>query len=344
MPKTNYRFLTLSLAGSLLCGFSFAQQTPAPSTNPPAASATTPAAPKTQKAPAAKAGTGATAAKKAPAPLVLKTQKDKTSYAIGMNIGKGLKENLKQNEIDIDPALLARGLKDALGDNKLLLTDEELKATLTALEAAVRKHQTELHDAAVAKNAKEGEAYLAANKDKPGVVALPSGLQYKILQEGTGPKPTATDTVECNYRGTLLNGTEFDSSYKRGKPAKFPVSGVIKGWTEALQLMPVGSKWQLAIPANLAYGEAGTPRGGPIGPNETLIFEVELLSIEPKAEAKPVTLQAPGGAPAAAATSGTQPQAAPQAPAAAKPQAATQAPSAAPTEAKPKAPPQAKPQ
>jgi len=340
MPKTNYRFLTLSLAGALLCGFSFAQQSPAPSTNPPAAPATTPAAPKTQKAPAAKTGTGTTAANKAPAPLVLKTPKDKASYAIGMNIGKGLKENLKQNEIDIDPAILARGLRDALGDNKLLLTDEELKAALTALEADVRKHQTEIHEAAVAKNAKEGEAYLAANKDKPGVVALPSGLQYKILQEGAGPKPTATDTVECNYRGTLLNGTEFDSSYKRGKPAKFPVSGVIKGWTEALQLMPVGSKWQLVIPASLAYGEAGTPRGGPIGPNETLVFEVELLSIEPKPEPKPVTLQAPGGAPAAQPQPAPQAQAPAQAPADAKPHT----PPPAPADAKPQAPPQAKPQ
>jgi FKBP-type peptidyl-prolyl cis-trans isomerase FklB len=124
---------------------------------------------------------------------------------------------------------------------------------------------------------KEGDAFLAANKAKEGVVTLPSGLEYKILTEGTGPKPTQNDTVTCNYRGTLLNGTEFDSSYKRGHPETFPVSGVIKGWTEALQLMPVGSKWQLFIPADMAYGDRGA--GGDIGPGETLIFEVELLSI-----------------------------------------------------------------
>ncbi len=129
-------------------------------------------------------------------------------------------------------------------------------------------------------NKKEGEAFLAANKTKPGVVTTPSGLQYKILKEGTGPKPTAADKVVCNYKGTLINGTEFDSSYKRGQPATFPVGQVIKGWTEALQLMPVGSKWQLFIPADLAYGERGA--GNDIGPDSTLIFEVELLSIEGK--------------------------------------------------------------
>ena len=129
-------------------------------------------------------------------------------------------------------------------------------------------------------NKKEGEEFLAANKSKEGVVTLPSGLQYKVLKEGTGPKPSATDSVACNYRGTLINGTEFDSSYKRGQPATFAVNGVIKGWTEALQLMPVGSKWQLFIPADLAYGERGA--GADIGPNSTLIFEVELLSIQAK--------------------------------------------------------------
>ena len=128
---------------------------------------------------------------------------------------------------------------------------------------------------------KKGEEFLAENETKEGVVALPSGLQYKVLQGGTGPKPTATDSVVCNYRGTLLDDTEFDSSYKRGQPATFPVTGVIKGWTEALQLMPVGSKWQLFVPSELAYGERGA--GGQIGPNATLIFEVELLSIQNKA-------------------------------------------------------------
>jgi len=130
------------------------------------------------------------------------------------------------------------------------------------------------------KNKKDGDAFLAENKGKEGVVALPSGLQYKILKAGDGEKPKSTDTVVCNYRGTLLNGKEFDSSYKRGQPATFPVSGVIKGWTEALQLMPVGSKWQLFIPPDLAYGDRGA--GNDIAPGATLIFEVELLSIQPK--------------------------------------------------------------
>jgi FKBP-type peptidyl-prolyl cis-trans isomerase FklB len=129
-------------------------------------------------------------------------------------------------------------------------------------------------------NKQAGQQFLAANTTKPGVVALPSGLQYKILKEGTGPKPTATDTVVCNYRGTLLNGTEFDSSYKGGQPATFPVGQVIKGWTEVLQLMPVGSKWEVYVPSDLAYGERSP--GGQIGPNSTLIFEIDLLSIQEK--------------------------------------------------------------
>ena len=145
------------------------------------------------------------------------------------------------------------------------------------------KQQEKLKEAGDA-NKKEGEAFLAANKGKEGVVILPSGLQYKILKEGAGPKPTASDSVVCNYRGTLINGAEFDSSYKRGQPATFPVSGVIKGWTEALQLMAVGSKWQLFIPSELAYGERGA--GADIGPSSTLIFEVELLSIEDKSKDK----------------------------------------------------------
>jgi FKBP-type peptidyl-prolyl cis-trans isomerase len=154
---------------------------------------------------------------------------------------------------------------------------------MTTLQADVRRKQEEKMQAATEVNKKEGEAFLAANKNKEGVVTLPSGLQYKILKEGAGPKPTATDSVVCNYRGTLLDGTEFDSSYKRGQPVTFPVNRVIKGWTEALQLMPVGSKWQLFVPAELAYGPRGGA-GGAIGPNATLIFEVELISIENKAK------------------------------------------------------------
>ena len=169
-----------------------------------------------------------------------------------------------KQSVPVDPAILARGLKDGLTGGKTLLTDEEAQAAITAVQNEMRKKQQEKMQEAAAANKKEGDAFLAANKGKEGVVTLPSGLQYKILKEGTGPKPTASDTVVCNYRGTLINGTEFDSSYKRGQPATFPVSGVIKGWTEALQLMPVGSKWQLFIPSDLAYGDRGAGAG--IGP------------------------------------------------------------------------------
>jgi len=163
---------------------------------------------------------------------------------------------------------------------KTALTEDQARATLMEVQTEMRKKQQEQMQVAGAASKKEGEAFLAANKSKDGVVTLPSGLQYKILTQGTGPKPTASDSVVCNYRGTLINGTEFDSSYKRGEPATFPVTGVIKGWTEALQLMPVGSKWQLFVPSDLAYGERSpSPE---IGPNSTLIFEVELLSIQNK--------------------------------------------------------------
>ena len=261
----------------LLPAHALAQQTPPPSTQGSPASSTQQApAAKAQKAPAKKPGQAP--ASKTPAVLVLNTQKDKTSYAIGMNVGKGL----HRDSVDIDPAILLRGLKDALAGGKTLLTDQEAQATLTALQNDLRKKQQELRQQATETNKKEGEAFLAANKTKDGVVALPSGLQYKILQEGTGPKPAPTDSVVCNYRGTLLDGKEFDSSYKRGQPATFPVNGVIKGWTEALQLMPVGSKWQLFVPSELAYGDRGA--GADIKPGATLIFEVELLSIQPKAQ------------------------------------------------------------
>jgi FKBP-type peptidyl-prolyl cis-trans isomerase len=168
-----------------------------------------------------------------------------------------------------------------MSGGKTRLTPEEAKAVLDEVQAEVRKEQQEKMQQAAAANKAEGEKFLAANKAKEGVVTLPSGLQYKILKAGGGPKPTASDQVVCNYRGTLINGTEFDSSYKRGLPATFGVGQVIKGWTEALQLMPVGSKWQLFIPSSLAYGERPDPRSG-IEPNATLIFEVELLSIVDK--------------------------------------------------------------
>ena len=191
-----------------------------------------------------------------------------------MNVGT----NLKKQSVEVDPAIVVKGMQDAIAGNKPLLTEEETRAVLMQLQEEARQKQAAKAQEVGGTNKTEGEAFLAANKTKEGVITTPSGLQYKILKAGTGPKPTAADTVVCNYRGTLLNGSEFDSSYKRGQPLTFPVNGVIKGWTEALQLMPVGSKWQLFIPAQLAYGERGA--GADIGPNATLIFEVELVSIQ----------------------------------------------------------------
>jgi FKBP-type peptidyl-prolyl cis-trans isomerase FklB len=257
----------------MLVGDGYAQQTPAASTpaatTPSAPAATTPRQAATAKPPVKKTGT---AAKSAAAPA-LTTRKQKFSYALGMNIGSGLGANLKKQSVDVDSTLVSQGLKDAMSGGKTRLTQEEAQTVLTDVQNEVRKQQQEKAQQAGAANKTEGE---------DGVVTLPSGLQYKILTAGTGPKPTASDSVKCNYRGTLINGTEFDSSYKRGQPAIFGVGQVIKGWTEALQLMPVGSKWQLFVPASLAYGERGA--GAEIGPNATLIFEVELLSIEPKAK------------------------------------------------------------
>jgi len=206
----------------------------------------------------------------------LATDKQKQSYALGMNIAR----SFSRQGVDVDSSALARGLRDTLSGAKPLLTDDQAEVALKQLQDQVHtKQDAELQKIGEA-NMKEGEEFLAANKTKDGVVTLPSGLQYKIITPGTGPKPTAADTVVCNYRGTFINGTEFDSSYKRGQPATFPVGGVIKGWTEALQLMPVGSKWQLFIPPDLAYGSRGA--GGAIPPNATLIFEVELISIKGK--------------------------------------------------------------
>ena len=257
-------------AGILLLGSSMAQQTPASTPKPataakPATSTTT--KPRTATAPASSQ------------PLVLKTDKEKLSYAIGMNIGAGM----KKDTLDIDPTVLTRGIKDALTGAKTSMTEEEARTIVNAFRTEmVKKQQAEAQKAGEA-NKQAGEKFLAENKTKEGVVALPSGLQYKIVKQGDGPKPTASDTVVTNYRGTLIDGKEFDSSYKRGQPATFPVGQVIKGWTEALQLMPVGSKWQLFIPANLAYGERSP--GGDIGPNSTLIFDIELLSIQDKKSA-----------------------------------------------------------
>jgi FKBP-type peptidyl-prolyl cis-trans isomerase FklB len=218
--------------------------------------------------------TVAAAAQDAPA---LKTQVEKRSYAMGLDLGR----NIRKESLEVDPAFFTQGLKDALAGNKPLMTDEEVRATIVDLQNEMRAKMVQAMKDSAEKNKREGEAFLAENKKKEGVVTLPSGLQYKILKAGDGKKPTAEDTVVCQYRGTLIDGKEFDSSYKRNQPATFPVNRVIKGWTEALQLMPVGSKWQLFIPADLAYGERGA--GSDIPPNSTLIFEVELVSIQPKA-------------------------------------------------------------
>jgi FKBP-type peptidyl-prolyl cis-trans isomerase FklB len=283
---------SLMAAGLILLANLRAQQSPAANTpQAPAAKAAPAPAAGAQNAPAAK--TGQATRPKIQTALTLKTPKDKASYAVGLNVGRNLGAQLRQQSVEVDQAILLRGVKDALAGGKTLLTDDEAKAALTQLQTEVRTRQQEKMKveqekikAASELNKKEGADFLAANKTKEGVVTLPSGLQYKILTEGAGPKPTATDTVSCNYRGTLLDGTEFDSSYKHGQPASFQVTGVIKGWTEALQLMPVGSKWQLFIPSELAYGDRGAdPRSG-IGPGATLIFEVELLSIQDKAKSE----------------------------------------------------------
>ena len=179
-----------------------------------------------------------------------------------------------------DPDLMARGLKDARTRAKAAPhPDAQVRQVLLQLQQQMIAQRQEAAATASAGNRAEGQTFLAANKAKPGVITLPDGLQYQILKAGTGPKPKLTDTVECNYRGTLIDGTEFDSSYARNAPETFPVNGVIKGWTEALQLMPVGSKWRLFLPADLAYGDKGA--GDKIGPGSVLIFDVELLSIKP---------------------------------------------------------------
>jgi FKBP-type peptidyl-prolyl cis-trans isomerase FklB len=204
----------------------------------------------------------------------LKTQKDKVSYTIGINIGN----NVKQLPMEVDLDILMKGFKDAFSGNKPQLSEEEMRTVMTAFQKEMASKQAEVMKSQGDKNKKEGETFLAENKKKDGVKTLASGLQYKVIKEGTGKIPKATDKVSTHYQGTLIDGTEFDSSYKRGEPATFPVNGVIPGWTEALQLMKVGSKWQLFIPSKLAYGEKGA--GPKIGPNATLIFTIELLAIK----------------------------------------------------------------
>ena len=206
--------------------------------------------------------------------VTLETQNDKVSYSIGVNIGN----SLKRDSIVVEPEIVLRGMKDASLDSaKRLLTEAQVQEIIVAFRQEMEKKKMEQARAAGDKNKVEGEAFLAANKTRPGVVTLPSGLQYEVITEGKGVRPKPDQAVTTHYRGTLIDGTEFDSSYKRGEPAVFPVNRVIPGWTEALQLMKVGSKWKLYVPAALAYGERSP--GGQIGPNQTLMFEIELLSI-----------------------------------------------------------------
>lgn len=291
MKNTFLIATALLTAGMMLTGSAWAQQTPAANPAPPAPSK--PAA-KAPAASSAKTGKTPAAAAKSPAKsqsaVKLDSPKAMASYAIGLNIGKGM----NKSSVDVDPNIFLQGLKDGLSGGKALMTDDEVKSVLTELQTRLRQVAEEKAKELGEANKKEGEAFLAANKEKEGVVTLPDGLEYKILTAGTGPKPTTNDMVVCNYRGMLINGTEFDSSYKRGQPATFAVGQVIRGWAEALQLMPVGSKWQLFIPAEMAYGPRGA--GPDIGPNATLIFEVELLSIQAKpAAAAPGAPPSPAG-------------------------------------------------
>lgn len=258
--KAAFFAVAIFTAGILAASGTRAQQA-----KPPAQAAHSSSASKTAKPATAAASKTPRTVAKAPAPA-LTTQKQKASYALGANIGAQLSDqNLSLDTLD--SALFLRGFKDALQGNPAM-SEQDIKAALDQLQTLIGET-----------NLNEGHEFLAKNKAKEGVVALPSGLQYKVITMGTGPKPTTKDTVVCDYRGTFINGKEFDSSYKRGQTASFGVTQVIKGWTEALQLMPVGSKWELFIPADLAYGAGGRPG---IPPNSTLIFDIELHSIQGK--------------------------------------------------------------
>lgn len=204
----------------------------------------------------------------------LKNKEDKLSYALGLNIGN----SFKQQSIEIKPDIFLKGIKDAFAGGKQLLSDDEIRETMVVLNKELAEKKAEAMKKLAEKNKEDAVTFFAENKKKEGVKTLASGLQYKIITEGKGKSPKATDTVTVHYRGTLIDGKEFDSSYRRGEPATFPVNGVISGWTEALQLMKVGSKWQLFLPSDLAYGEKGA--GNLIGPNAALIFEVELISVK----------------------------------------------------------------
>jgi FKBP-type peptidyl-prolyl cis-trans isomerase FklB len=204
----------------------------------------------------------------------LATDKEKLSYSIGADLGK----NFKTQGIDVSPEILAKGMQDGMSGGQLILTEEQMKDVLNKFQKELMAKRSAEFNKKADENKAKGETFLSGNKAKSGVVALPSGLQYKILETGSGSKPGKNDTVTVDYTGTLIDGTVFDSTQKTGKPATFQVSQVIPGWTEALQLMPAGSTWEVYVPADLAYGPRSV--GGPIGPNETLIFKIHLISVK----------------------------------------------------------------
>lgn len=207
----------------------------------------------------------------------LKTDTDKLSYSIGSDLGK----NFKRQGIDINAGAMAQGITDAMGNSKPLMTDEQMKTVLMNFQKNVMEKRASEFNKKAEENKANGEKFLNENKSKTGVVVLPSGLQYKIIKNGSGARPGKEDTVTVEYTGRLVNGEVFDSSSKTGKPATFKLSQVIPGWTEALQLMPAGSTWEIYVPASLAYGDRNM--GGPIGPNETLIFNIHLISVDKNA-------------------------------------------------------------
>ncbi len=204
----------------------------------------------------------------------LATTEDKVSYSIGSDLGK----NLKRQGIAINPSVFAKGMSDGMSGGKLLMTDAEMKQVLSDFEKEMMNKRASEYNKKAEDNKAKGEAFLKANKSKEGVVSLASGLQYKIIKTGTGVKPNKEDMVTVEYTGRLLNGEVFDSTEKTGKPATFKLSQVIPGWTEALQLMPAGSTWEVFIPSDLAYGSRNV--GGAIGPNETLVFNVHLIDVK----------------------------------------------------------------
>ena len=228
------------------------------------------------------------AAKKEITKADLKTEDDKVSYSLGFSMGS----NFEKNELKMNLEIFQKGIKDGFTGSKQILNEEEIEKTMMAFQQKMRAKKQAEYMKKMGERKKQGEAnkekggkFLEGNKTKEGIVTLKGGLQYKILKKGTGASPKATDTVKCHYKGTTIDGKEFDSSYKRGEPATFALNRVIKGWTEGLQLMKEGGKWQFFIPSELAYGERGS--GPDIGPNEVLIFEVELLGIEKPETKKP---------------------------------------------------------